>query len=125
MSGGAPIKTFNQSFSCMSPLVMPLDLDFRDGETYLADITNKLQTGYIDFISSVYVDMTDAAFDLILKPNVLQNQKIYCKAGSINYMPIFLSSDPKINCEITAPINSTFQILVSNIPFFPFIQQVV
>lgn len=123
MNGGAPVKTFNQSFSCLAPLVMPVDLDFSTEETYLADLTDKLSQGYLDYVSSVYVDMSDALFDLTLRSNVV-NQKVFCKAGTINYMPIFLSSDPKILAEVSAPVNGVFRILVSNIPFFPFIQTV-
>lgn len=120
----SPVKTFNQSFSCLAPLILPVDLDFTVEQTFTADLSDFLSQGYIDFVSSVYVDMSDINdFDLTLYSNDLP-QKIFCKRGTINYMPIFLSSWPKINCEVSAPVNSIVRICVSNIPFFPFIQEV-
>jgi len=118
----APINTFNQSFSCLGPRVLPVDLDFTDDTTFLLDLTDQLSQGYMDYISSVYVNMRAANFDLILTSNDIPNQEIFCPRHSISYMPIFLSNWPKIRCEVSTPINAVLQICVSNIPFFPFLQ---
>ena len=121
-NGGAPIKTFNQSFSCLAPMVLPVDLDFTLEEKYLLDLSDFLSQGYMDYVSSVYVNMRSVTgFDLVLRSNDIPNQEIFCKRGTINYMPIFLSNWPKIQCEISAPLNGILQICVSNIPFFPFV----
>src|SRR6185312_13419562 len=104
-NGAAPTKTFNQSFSCLAPMVLPVDLDFTLEETYIADMSDFLSQGYMDYISSVYVNMRVANFDLILRSNDIRNQEIFCKRGTINYMPIFLGDWPKIICEVSTPIN--------------------
>ena len=116
-------RTFNQSFSCVAPMVLPIDLDFITGEVFEADLTPYIDLGYIDFISSVYVNLRVAGFDMIISPNTC-NQEIVCKNDTINYMPIFLGSSPKFTANISAPLNGVFQIMVTNIPFFPFIQDV-
>lgn len=118
----APIKVFNQSFSCLAPLVMNCDLDFTQGETYTLDLTDYLSQGYIDFVSSVYVNLRSANYDLILTSMDIQ-QEVFCKRGTISYMPIMLSNWPRIRCEVSSNINSIQRIVVSNIPFFPFIQE--
>lgn len=120
----APIKVFNQSFSCQGPLVLPVDLDFTNSQNYTLDLTDFLSQGYMDYISSVYVDMSlVTTFDITLVSHDLP-QKIFAKRGTISYMPIMLSNWPKIDASVSAPLNGTFRILVSNIPFFPFIQTV-
>lgn len=112
-------KTFNQSFSCIAPMVVPVDLDFRAGETAEADLTQLVALGQIDFINSLYINLKDAAFDMEITPNVL-SQVVWVRQGHIQYVPIFLGSAPKFTATISAPLNSVFQILATNIPFFPF-----
>lgn len=118
-----PAKVFNQSFSCLFPLVLPTVLDFTNGQSYIADFTETVDRGQIDFISSVYVNLANEAFDLTLTSNIC-SQQVICKAGTISYMPLFLGNAPKLQCDISAAINDKFEIIVSNIPFFPFIQTV-
>lgn len=119
----APIKTFNQSFSCMGPLVLPVDLDFTTSQDFRVDLTDQLSNGFLDYVSSVYINLLDVTtFDLRLTSNDLKNQVVYCKRGTIVYAPLMLSNWPIFDAHVNAVINSVQQILVSNIPFFPFTQ---
>ena len=120
MDGFAPLKVFNQSFSCKSPLVLPVDLDFSTKVTFQADFSQQIALGYIDYISSVYYDLTQATYNIKLMSNIC-SQVVYLKAGTYGYLPIFLGQQPVINCEVDTAINAIQQIFVSNIPFFPFI----
>lgn len=112
------LKTFNQSFSCLGGLVVPVDLDFTNANRYEADLTAQVQQGQIDFIQSVYINLRDAAFDIVLTGNV-GNHQVVCKAGKMIYSPIMLNDSPKFIAEVSVAIAAPFQILVSNIPFFP------
>lgn len=118
----APVKVFNQSFSCLGPLVLRCDLDFTNDVNYQLDLTDQLSQGFIDYVSGVYIDLLHVTtFDLELVSNDI-NQRVYCKRGTIVYAPIFLGSWPKINCTVSNAINSIQSIIVTNIPFFPFTQ---
>lgn len=118
----APSKVFNQSFSCKNPLVMPVDLDFTNSNTFQLDITSFVDQGYIDFVNSIYFDFTSANFDVKLTSNLVK-QTLYLQQSYAGYLPVFLGSNPKLNCEVSTAINTTVQIFVSNIPFFPFLQK--
>lgn len=117
------MRVFNQSFSCKAPMVMPIDLDFVNGETFDVDLSADIDMGRIDFISSVIINLRSAAFDMILTPNGIGGGfEVFAREGFITYCPILLTDVPKFRATISAPLNSTFQIMVSNIPFFPFEQ---
>ena len=118
---GSPVKVFNQSFSCLYPIVLPTVLDFINGEEYLVDFTELIDKKAIDFISSVWVDLVGKAYSLQLHSNVC-NQIIYCSAGKVTTMPLFLGNAPKVQAVVSVPINDTVEIIFSNIPFFPFVQ---
>lgn len=118
-----PLKVFNQSFSCKSPLVLPVDLDFTSSNSYTLELQQYVDLGYIDYISSVYFDLSQATYDITLQSNICK-QKLYLPHGYVGYMPIFLGANPAINCTVSTAINSIQQIFVSNIPFFPFLQKV-
>jgi len=115
------IKTFNQSFSCLYPLVLPTVLDFTAGNAYIADFTEMIDRGVIDFVSSVYVNTQGLLCTLTLTSNVC-NHKVIVPPDTIMYAPLFLGNAPKIACSIDIAINDTMEIIVANIPFFPFMQ---
>ena len=124
---GDPVRVFNQSFSCKSPMIMPVDLDFRNSETFDADLTADIDMGRLDFVSSVIINLRSAAFNMILSPigQGAGNFEVFARQGYITYCPILLTDTPKFRANISAPLGSTFQIIVSNIPFFPFEQNAI
>lgn len=124
---GDGVRVFNQSFSCKAPMVMPVDLDFTNDEIFDVDLSADIDMGRIDFISSVIINLRSAAFNMILTPSGVGggNFEVFARQGYITYCPILLTDVPKFRANISAPLNSTFQIMVSNIPFFPFEQNAI
>ena len=116
-----PQKVFNQSFSCLYPYVMDIDLDFQSGDETEIDFTALIQNGAIDYVSTIYADLRGKAYGLEFYSNICK-QVVYCKPDAITYAPIFLSNVPVIAVKaVTASPGSLVPVIVSNIPFNPFV----
>lgn len=101
--------------------MLPVDLDFRAGNSIEVDLTQYVDMGRIDFIQSVYINMRNIPYNLTLG-GYLGPHEVFCKAGHSVYMPLPVGDDPKFTASISGPYAQILQIAVSNVPFFPFDQ---
>jgi hypothetical protein len=114
-------KVFNQSFSCRGPLVLPVEILFGTSTEGEIDLSEALDRGVIDFISTVYIDMGGRSIDLDIVTNLV-SQRVFAKRNTIGYYPLMVSSSPKFKLTASGLDSEPLKLIFSNIPYFPFIQ---
>lgn len=113
-------STFNQTFSCKGPLVVPVQISFATSVNQIIDLTELIDRNAIDFISTVFIDLKGRVINVDLTSNDVP-QTTHAVADSCGFYPVMCGNAPKFRALASAIELAPVTIIFSNIPYFPFI----
>lgn len=113
-------QVFNQEFSCKGPLVLPIDLNFSAQLVIELDLTETIDRGVLDFISSIYINNRGRSQTILCQTNLV-GQEVFARADTIGYYPLMVGNSPKFTFTASSLITDPVRVIFSNIPYYPFI----
>ena len=115
------IPVFNQMVPDEGAKSIKATLDFSGGvDEYVIDLTDAMEKKVIRSVQSLYIDNYGNASDLTITTS-LSGQRLLFPANSMGYMPILLGKPAVFKVAATA---GKPEIIMMNVPMYPFIWQV-
>lgn len=107
----------NQAIPTEGPKVIPLVLDFSKAADQPIEVDLSLfeQQARISMIQSVYIDMSQAANNLVLTVND-SGQRIVAKVGTQGYYTVLVPTPSKLRFESTAGSTDNLPVYLINVP---------
>ena len=108
---------FSMVLSANGPMSIPINCDLQINTQVNVDLSSNVQQGFIDFISTVYVDNSLNSAETSIRVDGGTNQIIKCPANSQGYFNILAVNPPKFIVSTTGGVIVPLQFL--NTPVFP------